>query len=249
MSSSSLVLHRGARIVTREELERVSTPEPVGRWRPVPFGTVLNAAESALYDAGYGIVKESLALSRGDDQFFGTLDLSAPIPGGSTVSVGIRSSHDKSLSLGWCCGTRTFVCDNLSFSSNIVIARKHTVFGADRYIEAIAVQVRKLADYREMETRRVQWMMETALTDEKAESLLLRAYEQGILTQRSLPKAIAEWRQPSFEDFDEKNYWRMQNGITLAIGKRAQSNPQAHALATIRLGHLLSPEVPPVLAS
>ncbi|MEO5366357.1 MAG: hypothetical protein H7831_08390 [Magnetococcus sp. WYHC-3] len=194
-------------------------------------------------------MKESLGLSNGDDRFFGTLDLSAPIPGGSTVSVGIRSSHDQSLSLGWACGCRTFVCDNLLFSSSIVIARRHTLHGADRYIEAIAVQVQKIADYREIEARRVEWMMSTALTDEKAESLLLRAYEQGILSPRSLPKAIAEWRQPSFEDFNERNYWRLQNGITLAIGKRAQSNPQAHALATVRLGSLLSPETQSTLVA
>src|SRR5437899_1274277 len=38
--SSELVLHRGGREVSREELDAVPCPPPVGKWRPVPHGQV-----------------------------------------------------------------------------------------------------------------------------------------------------------------------------------------------------------------
>jgi hypothetical protein len=157
------------------------------------------------------------------------------------LAVGIRSSTDKSISLQWCCGSRVFVCDNLAFSSNTVIARKHTTFGVERYQEAICKAVSELSDYREYEAFRIRQMRQAQLTDEHAESVLLRAFEAGILSPRTLATAVREWRSPTFPDFLGRDAWSLFNAITLALGKRAESNPQAHAAATIRLGSLLLP--------
>ena len=56
--------------------------------------------------------------------------------------------------------------------------------------------------------------------------------------------AIREWREPSFGEFGEsKTAWRLYNALSFAIGKRARTNPQAHAQATIRLGALVLPDV------
>lgn len=240
MATAQLMLHCGARSVPREVLEEVPTPEPAGRWRPVPFGTVLSYAEQALQESGFGIQKEHLALARNDQQFFGTLTLSSDLPGGSSLAVGLRSSHDQSLSLGWCIGNRVFVCDNLAFSSQIVIARKHTTFGIDRYQEAICKAVKGLPEYRNEEAQRIERMQNRSITDCEAESALLRLFEKGILSTRTLPDAICEWRKPTYEEFRPRTIWSLYNAVTSAIWKRAETNPQAHALATIRLGHVLA---------
>ena len=137
MASANLVLHCGAREVTREQLDLVPCPPAEGRWRPVPHGTVLTYATQALADAGYVIEKLQLGLSRSDARFFGTLTLQSPVAPGVSLAVGLRSSLDKSISLQWCCGHKVFVCDNLSFRSEQVIARKHTTNGVLRYQEAI----------------------------------------------------------------------------------------------------------------
>lgn len=221
---------------------RFPVPPPLGRWRPVPHGTVLAYAEKALTDAGYGVEKLDLALSRDNARFFGTLTLRSPLSHGVNLAVGVRSSIDKSISLQWCCGSRVFVCDNLAFSSERVIARKHTTHGVDRYAEAICKQVAGLSDYREHEAWRIEQMRGATLTDEQAESLLLRAFERGILSVRTLPVALREWRTPTFADFLDRNAWSLFNAITAALGTRALSSPQAHATATIRLGGLILPD-------
>ena len=122
------------------------------------------------------------------------------------------------------------------------MTRKHTTFGIDLYQEAIAKAIGELQEFRAMEGKRIEWMRETDMTDERAESSILRAFEQGILGNRNLETAIREWRQPGFEEFRErKSVWRCFNAVTSALRPRIKSNPQAHASATIRLGGLLCP--------
>jgi hypothetical protein len=243
VANATLMCHRGAREVSRDELARVPCPPAEGRWRPVPHADVLAHAEKALTDAGYGLERMSLALSRDDARFFGTLTLRTPLTDGVNLAVGLRSSTDKSISLQWCCGSRVFVCDNLAFSAQTVIARKHTTHGIDRYHEAISRVVADLGDYREYEAFRIREMRRRELTDEQAESVLLRAFEVGIIGPHALPVAIDQWRKPTFPEFAEgKTAWRLYNALTFALGKRAKTNPQAHAHATIRVGALVLPD-------
>jgi hypothetical protein len=45
-----------------------------------------------------------------------------------TWAVGIRNSHDKTFPAGLVAGTKVFCCDNLAFSGEVQISRKHTRF-------------------------------------------------------------------------------------------------------------------------
>ncbi len=248
VANATLMCHRGAHEVSREDLSRVPCPAAVGRWRPVPHAEVLSHAEQSLTDAGYGVERLSLALSRDSARFFGTLTLRTPLADGVNLAVGVRSSIDKSLSLQWCCGSRVFVCDNLAFTAQTVITRKHTTFGIERYHEAISKVVSELQDYREYEAFRIREMQRREVSDEQAESVLLRAFEVGIIGLHALPIAIDEWREPSFPQFAEaKNAWRLYNALTFALAKRAKTNPQAHARSTIQLGALVLPDPSPRL--
>ena len=50
-------------------------------------------------------------MSRGDSQFFGTIDLESPIVEGVSLAVGVRNSIDKSLPIAFAAGERIFICD------------------------------------------------------------------------------------------------------------------------------------------
>ena len=75
MSNTALVVHRGARIVDRQELDSVQTPPPIETWFPLAHAHVLERALATLEQAGFRSNRTQLALSRGDSQFFGTIDL------------------------------------------------------------------------------------------------------------------------------------------------------------------------------
>lgn len=240
MATANLMLHCGAREVTVAELNAVSCPPAEGRWRPVPHGTVLQYATEALTEAGYQIDNLRLGLTRDDQRFFGALTLKTPLVSGTSLAVGLRSSTDKSLSLGFAYGARTFICDNLAFRADTVIAKKHTTFGIDRYREAICSAVGKLQQFRDMEGKRIRAMQQRIIDDHLAESMLLRLYQdEQILSPRSLPLALKEWREPSFVGLEEKSIWRLFSAVTCALNGRARTNPAAHLSATIKLGHLL----------
>ena len=110
MATSVLNLHSGGHLVTYEALKEAFTPKPVGRWHPVSHAQVLDRVTETLTGAGYTIKNRSLALARDGKRFFGTLDLSTPLSDGVALAVGIRNSTDKSFPLGFCAGSRVFVC-------------------------------------------------------------------------------------------------------------------------------------------
>ncbi len=110
-----------------------------------------------------------------------TLQLQAEIAPGVALAVGCRNSVDKSLPIGFCCGQRVFVCDSLAFSSDVVITRKHTRFGQARFGEAIAATVAGLEEFRANEARRIELYRTTELAPDQANSLILQAYERGII--------------------------------------------------------------------
>ena len=189
---SDLILHKGAHVVTPAELERVPVPPPTETWFPLGHATVLQCVRSTIQEAGFTVRREQLSLSRGHGRFFGTLDLDSALCSGVSLCVGVRNSIDKSLPISFCAGSRVFVCDNLSFNSEIVVARKHTRFGETRFHEAICKAVQSLNQFRESESARIELLARSAIPDMAAESLMLRAYDQGIVSYRQLPQLIRD---------------------------------------------------------
>lgn len=140
-----LLLHCGATKVAREELQQVVTPRNQGRWFPTPHHDVLCAVEETLEASGYQVKNQQLALAKEGSRFFGVLDLTTSVGDTESLTVGIRNSHDKTFSMGFCVGVRTFICDNLAFSADIVLAKKHTRFGDSRYRDGIVGAVQNLS--------------------------------------------------------------------------------------------------------
>lgn len=238
MAQSSLILP-GAREVSLEELRGVKTPPATASWYPVPHAQVIDLVSKSLQDAGFEIWKAKFGLARSDARLFATLDLTTGLGHGVNLSVGIRNSQDKSLPLSFCAGSRVLVCSNLAFRSELVVARKHTKRGHLRFSEAISHAVQSLTQFKEVETRRIQTFRDTPVTDDKADSLLLRAYEQGVLSHRLLPLAIKAWREPEFEEFKERTLWSLYNAFTGALTDRAMSNPQQFSALTMQVNGLL----------
>jgi hypothetical protein len=240
MAEATLVLHCGGREVTRDELALVPCPQPEGRWRPVPHCEVLDYATTALQEAGYEIDNLRLGLTRDDQRFFGVMTLRTPLVTGTALAVGLRSSTDKSLALGFAYGSRTFVCDNLAFRSQKVVNKKaHDV--RPRSLPGSHLQnIGELPQFRDMEADRIRRMQTTIIDDHFAESALLKMYQDyKILSPQTLPVALQEWREPQFHGLEERSVWRLFSAVTFALNGRAKSNPAAHLSATIKLGHLL----------
>lgn len=240
--SATLVAHCGSEIVDRAALAACETPKATASWFPVPHIDVLATATLLLGRGGFAVQREQVALARDRRRMFATLDLESQLAPGVSLAVGLRNSVDQSLSLGFTAGNRVFVCDNLAFHSDLVVKRKHTRYGNDRFREAISLAVGRLESFKESEAQRIRRMQEIGCSDERAESLLLRAYESKVLSHRLLPLAIREWRNPTFAEFKPRNVWSLFNACTAAVGGRLKSNPQQYSDLTMRIGALLYPK-------
>lgn len=238
-----MMLHCGAKPVSREQLALVEPPPRTETWVPVKHSLVLDLVAGMLEQSGFSIQREQLGLARDRHRFFGTLDLKSELVPGITLAVGVRNSTDQSFPLGFCAGSRTFVCDNLAFSSELIVKRKHTKNGELRFREAISLAVQDLTQFQAAETRRIEYMQGTDLRPFEAEAFLLAAFEKGILSARTLPKAIDAYRTPAFDWGPTDRVWHLFNAMNLAMQPQNQSNPQRFALTTMRLMALLGPKV------
>ena len=239
---SQLMLHRGARTVERNDVELVEAPPPTDTWFPLRHGQVLSTAEGALGTAGFQISRSQYALSQDNARFFGTLDLSTSIVEGVSLTVGVRNSIDKTFPLGLVAGSRVFVCDNLAFSAEIYVSKRHTRFGESRFNEGISHAITALNQYQQVEARRIGHYRAAEIDEKTASSCILHAYEEGILSPRTLPNALDEWRKPAREDFEPRTAWSLFNALTSALKER-QGNPAQFASLTMRLYGLVDREV------
>jgi hypothetical protein len=168
---------------------------------------------------------------------------------GVSLAVGLRNSTDQSFPLGFCAGARVFVCDNLAFRSELLVARKHTRFGQDRFREAIAQAVGSLGQFQQVEADRIRRFQDLTLSDERAESLILRSFERGFVSYRALPAVIQEWRRPSHDYGPDPSLWRLFNAWTTVLAPVAKRSPQRFASLTMDLQRMIDEHLPPPDAS
>jgi hypothetical protein len=240
MSNTTLTLHSGGKQVLFDDLAAIKVPEPTDTWFPVGHAEVIETVKHRLGMSGFRVNTERYALAKDGARMFATLDLDSTLAEGVCLAVGVRNSFDKSFPLGFAAGSRVFVCDNLAFSSELMIAHKHTKHGHERFGDGISFAVTGLSVFKDQESARIELMKRLPLDERHADSIILRAFEAGVVSSRMLPDVISEWRNPSYPDFVERNAWSLYNAFTTAMGQRAKTNPVSHAQMTIALGGLFS---------
>lgn len=237
---SNLILHCGAGEISRDQLNKIDAPQGTNTWFPVKHGELLDAVETNLQSADYKIAKARLGVGHEGLTFFGVLDIESEIVEGVSLSVGVRNSNNKRFPMGMVCGHRVFCCDNLAFSGEVTISKRHTKFGEDRYREGISHAVHQLSTFKMQEAVRIQTLKAKTLKEEQAESIILRSYESGLVGARMLPKLITEWRNPSQDVYQERTGWSLLNCYTEVVKPRFERCPQKAAYEMMQFYALCS---------
>jgi hypothetical protein len=214
---TNLVLHCGARSVERRAIEVAETPAGSSTWVPVPHHRLLEQVESTLVAGGMTVVNQAHALRQDGLRYFGLLE----VTNGQThddygLVIGLRNSHDKSFPAAIALGSAVFVCDNLAFSAEVTISRRHTRFIERDLPRVVHTAVGRLADMRGQQDERIDAYKESELSDPAAHDLLIRAVDARVLPVTQVPAVLEEWRAPSHEEFavDGKTVWRFHNAMT-----------------------------------
>jgi hypothetical protein len=215
---ADLLLHCGANAVSRDELNRVVTPEQTNTWRPVAHDEALGLVEEALPRHGLSVVKAAYALTHTGARFFGLLEVrNGQAVADQTWVLGIRNAHDQRFALGLTAGSEVLVCDNLSFLGSYTLHRRHTSRIMNDLPSLIDDTMQKLIVCWRTHERRVEAYRERRLTDKAAHDLLIRAIDAQAIIPRLVPRVLQEWRTPSHEAFRGRNLWSFSNAVTEAL--------------------------------
>ena len=235
----NLLLHCGSSAVSRGELAVSQTPLPTATHKPVSHMKVLQTVEKALLQRCITITGQAHGLSHNGARYFGLLEIQSPQNVDMHWVVGIRNSHDKRFAAGIVAGAQVLVCDNLCFSGEILLARKHT--GHIHYdLPRIAEQaVDGLRGFWGQHNVRIARYREQRLTDTRAHDLVVRSVDAGVMANSYLPKVLQEWREPSHDAFAPRNVWSLQNAFTEVFKGRVDLLPER----TMRLHQLLDTHV------
>ncbi len=218
MNKCNLILHCGAKSVERSALPHVPTPIATETWTPIPHHRLVEQVEHALNLSRLTVVSQAHALTHCGARYFGLLQVQNghASPDYSWV-LGLRNSHDKRFPAGLVVGWSVFVCDNLAFSGEVQLNRKHTANIVRDLPMLTERAVGQLTERWHAQDTRIARYRETALDDTQAHDLMIRAVDVGVCPVSTLPKVINEWRRPTMAAFQPRNVWSLFNGFTEAL--------------------------------
>lgn len=218
MRTANLMLHCGASHVERDVLANVRTPDGTRSWQPIPHMELLNTVEQKLQGVGLRVVQEAHGLTHDGSRYFGLLQL-AKTTGETNNEVawvaGVRNSHDKRFPAGICAGgNQVFVCDNLAFSGEIKVARKHTTFILRDLPMLVGNAIGKLFGAWRHQEERIARYKTIDLADRDAHDLTIKALDAKVFCGERIAPVLKEWREPRHEEFRPRNLWSFFNAVS-----------------------------------
>ena len=155
-------------------------------------------------------------LTHDGQRYFGLLQVAnGSNPDDFGLVVGIRNSHDKTFPASLVLGASVFVCDNLSFSGEVKLARKHTLYIARDLPQLLDRAIGLLGGLRRSQEDRFAGYRRTELAEAQAHDLIVRAVDGQVLPVTKLPDVLQEWRHPRHPEFaDSRTAWRLFNAFT-----------------------------------
>lgn len=235
---SMLVVHCGARKVTRDELKVIPVPEGTRTHQPLSHFEIVEVLEEALSFRYLKVVRDEYAVSPDGMKMFGVMDLNTGFEGGN-FSIGLRNSNDKSMRLALTAGFRIFVCDNMAFSGDFTpLLQKHTRRFELR--DSISVAVDRIQRGFDPLEKRIAAMRDFGLTDNDARLFIYRAFLERAVkgAPRNIMSAVHDnYFNPKLEEFRPRNLWSLSNAFTSAFKELA---PMKQFEVTARLGSFLT---------
>jgi len=237
------MLHCGAHNVTRDQVIETKTPSPTDTWFPIAHNTLISRVEEALTTLNMRVVEQAHALTKEGNRYFGLLRVANCQKTAEDYAyvLGLRNAHDKAFTASLAVGASVFVCDNLSFSGEITIARKHTRFIEQDLPKLTGNAVGMLSNKWSVMNDRIAQYKQVMLADSTAHDFIIRAVDINACTLQQVPSILTEWRTPRHPEFGaEKSAWRLFNAFTEAA---KESSLTLLPQRTIRLHGLMDNQV------
>ena len=197
-----------------EALAGVQTPEATETHTPIPHRKLVDMTRDAIGRAGFEVTEEEHALARGGLRYFGGFALTGKDISGEDrkIVLGLRNAHDKSFAASIAAGNQMMVCENLCFSSDVKLARRHTTNILSDLPRVLSSAVAKVKDHWSDMGKRIKSYQQTEV--ESASDLIVQLVDAKAFPARDIYKAVNEFRNPRHEEFKGGSLWTLYNSVT-----------------------------------
>lgn len=199
-----------------DQLKKVKLPEASQTFTPIPHAHLVTEARKAIETAGLTIAEEEHAIARDGLRYFGGFALTGQDITGTDRKLvfGLRNSGDKSFAASVCLGTSMMVCENLAFSSNIKLARRHTTNIFADLPRVLAEAVSRVTTHWVNTTNRIEAYKQAEIDEQQAADLLVKLVDSKALPAREIYNVVKEFRAPRHAEFKGETLWNLYNGVT-----------------------------------
>jgi len=217
MKNANLILHCGAGLVERNELEGVVLPPETETYVPIGHNVFIDMVEDKMREVGFTFGDQAHSLTRDGNRYFGMVQL---MNGNNSdehaLVMGVRNSYDKAFAATVMFGAYVFLCDNLSYSAEVVIGRKHTTNIMRDLPRLVAAGVSNTKAMSNVQDARFEAYKRAHLMDYKADNLMIELLRREVITTTRFERMVNEWYEPSY-DHGPKKVWRLFNACTEAL--------------------------------
>ena len=207
----SLMMCEG-KYVGRNEIAAIPTPTGTTSWKPVPHMDVIDAVTEAVKAKNWQILDEQYGLAREGQRMFGVMRINNSSSPEWSRCIGIRNSHDQSLSVGLAAGISVMCCSNLAFGGTMVLKRRHTSRIELNGLVVTAIEELEL-EFLNLETVSEDLKLHEVSADE-ARAAIVRAAEVGAVNSCDIVPIFREFQHPSHQEFAEPTRWSLLNAFT-----------------------------------
>ena len=141
------------------------------------------------------IVQEAHLLDKENNRYFGLFQLGGNTYHGVSTIMGLRNSHDMSISAGVCLGDAPFVCSNLCFNNEYKFHAKHTSNVWNTIKHRFRETMCKVIDDKAESVKRIDRMRDTYVPTSRGDSFIWSAIDEGALTLKQGFEAHRQWHR------------------------------------------------------
>lgn len=213
---NGLYLHCGSEPAELNHINQAFTPQPTKTHYPIKHADYLDTIETQLQKADLTVDSRSYGLSHEGNRMFSLFELSREGGENGTFKnvLGIRNSHDKSFSAGLVCGSKVFVCDNLAFSGEIKMTRKHTTNIMQDLPNLVYAMISEVVQGWLSQECRYEGYQDAELDQSGADELFGASMRNKAIPPSKLNRVYDEWENPKHDEFKPRTAWSMFNSFT-----------------------------------
>ena len=211
-----LVLHTGGQNASLAEVLEAPVPEGTETWKPIGHGKLLEEVIEGMNNQNMVVRDAAYSLARDGQRFFGLLELAGQDRPDYCLIVGLRNSTDKSFPASICTGSKVFVCDNLAFSAEVMIDRKHTKNIVRDLPGCVARAIGQIGELAGRQEQRIEVYKAHKLTRPEVNNFLVESVVARALPVTKLIEVRNQFDNPAHKEHDSwgDSAWKLFNGYT-----------------------------------